>query len=55
EGSELHIITVAGEALCKDCEAMYNVARNEGACPKCGSRNKTILGGQEFVLREIGY
>ena len=54
EGSELNIISIPGEALCKECSAMYNVMRNEGRCPKCGSRSKTILGGQEFRLKEIG-
>ncbi|MBQ6150116.1 MAG: hydrogenase maturation nickel metallochaperone HypA [Mogibacterium sp.] len=54
EGSKLNIISVAGEALCKDCSAMYNVMREEGRCPKCGSRSKTILGGQEFKIKEIG-
>ena len=53
EGSELRIISVAGEALCKECSAMYNVVRNEGKCPKCGSRSKTILGGTEFRIKEI--
>lgn len=55
EGSELSIISVPGEALCKECSAMYNVMRNEGRCPKCGSRSKTILGGQEFRIKEIGF
>ena len=54
EGTELHIISDAGEALCKDCEAMYNVMRCEGVCPICGSRRKEILGGQDFLLKEIG-
>lgn len=54
EGSELKIISAPGEALCKECSAMYNVMREEGRCPKCGSRSKTILGGQEFKIKEIG-
>ena len=54
EGTELKIILDAGEALCKDCEAMYNVMRNQGICPNCGSRRKDILGGQDFLLKEIG-
>lgn len=53
-GSELKIRMIPGEALCNDCHALYNVMRNEGKCPKCQSRYKTILGGQELVLKEIG-
>ncbi|MDO4566465.1 MAG: hydrogenase maturation nickel metallochaperone HypA [Oscillospiraceae bacterium] len=55
EGAELRMRTVRGQALCRDCEALYNVLRCEGRCPKCGSREKTILGGQEFLIKEIAY
>lgn len=55
EGCELKMITARGEGLCLDCSAIYNVMRCEGRCPKCGSRYKKILGGQQFLLKEIGY
>lgn len=55
EGAELKMIRPRGEGLCTDCYAMYNVMENEGVCPKCGSRNKKILGGQQFSLKEIGF
>jgi hydrogenase nickel incorporation protein HypA/HybF len=46
---------VKGEALCKECKALYNVMKNEGKCPCCGSREKEVLGGQQFIVKEIGY
>lgn len=55
EGCQLKMIRVRGEALCRDCNALYNVMQNEGVCPKCGSRYKKILGGQQFTLKEIGF
>lgn len=55
DGCRLNIVKKRGEALCLDCNAIYNVMENEGRCPKCGSRFKKILGGQEFVLKEIGF
>lgn len=55
EGTDLNIISITGEAICNECSAMYNVMRCEGRCPKCGSRNKTILGGTEFRIKEIGF
>ena len=55
EGADLKMIRPRGEGLCLDCHAMYNVMANEGRCPKCGSRNKKILGGQQFLLKEIGF
>lgn len=55
EGCKLNLTTARGEALCTECHAMYNVMANKGICPKCGSRAKKILGGQELILKEIGY
>lgn len=46
---------VKGEALCGKCGALYNVLRAEGVCPKCRSRVKKILGGQEFLIKELIY
>ncbi len=54
EGSELKMDIVRGEAMCSDCHSLYNVMDQKGVCPKCGSRRKTILGGQEFKVKEIG-
>ncbi|MBQ9973133.1 MAG: hydrogenase maturation nickel metallochaperone HypA [Firmicutes bacterium] len=55
KNTELIIVTVKGQALCNECEALYNVMKNEGKCPNCGSREKSILGGQDFVVKHIGY
>ena len=52
--TELRINTVRGQALCADCQSLYNVMRQEGRCPRCGSREKKILGGQQFLVKEIG-
>ena len=53
--AQLKMIIVRGKALCLECGAMYNVMSQEGKCPKCGSRSKKILGGRQFLLKEIGY
>lgn len=55
DGAELRIQMVKGQALCSECQSLYNVMRNEGKCPKCGSREKKILGGQQFLVKDIGY
>ena len=52
--TELRINTVRGQALCADCQSLYNVMRQEGRCPRCGSPEKKILGGQQFLVKEIG-
>lgn len=40
--------------MCNECHSLYNVMKNKGVCPKCGSRSKTILSGTEFLLKDIG-
>lgn len=53
KGSELIINKIPGQGLCLDCNAMYNIMRLEGVCPKCKSRNKKVLGGRDFVIKNI--
>lgn len=55
EGCKLNMHIVPGEALCEACSSMYNVMKCEGKCPACGSRSKKILGGQQFLLKDIGF
>jgi Zn finger protein HypA/HybF involved in hydrogenase expression len=31
----------------------FAIVENEGICPSCGSVSKTVLSGQEFVIKEI--
>ena len=53
KNTRLEIRTIAGEGLCSECKCLYNIMRCEGICPRCSSRNKKILGGQEVRLRSI--
>ena len=53
KGSELVIRNIPGEGLCTDCNTLYNVMRFEGQCPKCKSRNKRIISGRDFVVKNI--
>lgn len=55
KNAELRMQIVKGEAICDECQSLYNVMKNEGCCPKCKSRSKKILGGQEFLIKDIGY
>lgn len=52
--SELKIDIVKGECMCNECHSLYNVMKNKGRCPKCGSRSKTVLSGTEFKVKDIG-
>lgn len=53
KNSELVIKEIPGEGLCMDCNTLYNVMRFEGQCPKCRSRNKKIISGRDFVVKNI--
>lgn len=53
--AELKMNIIKGQALCNECQTLYNVIKNEGCCPKCKSRDKEILGGQQFLVKDIGY
>lgn len=53
--STLKCIVVKGQATCNDCDAFYNVMKCQGIYPKCGSRNKTIISGQQFLVKNIEY
>lgn len=53
KNSELVIRVIPGEGLCLECNTLYNVMKCEGKCPRCKSREKKILGGREFILKNI--
>lgn len=55
EGCELKINVTKAEALCNECHTLYNVMSQKGKCPKCGSRDKTMIGGQEFMIKQLEY
>lgn len=51
--AKLSINMVPGLAECDDCDEIFNVVENKGHCPNCGSFEKTILSGKDFIIREI--
>ncbi len=52
-GSRLQIDVTPGNGLCEGCGKVYNIIENKGVCPACGSREKEILCGQEFNIKEL--
>ena len=53
ERSRLRIDVTPGNGLCEQCGQVYNIVENKGVCPKCGSREKEILCGREFNIKEL--
>jgi len=52
-GSKLIVNRITGMVKCRDCGKEYPVAEFNGYCPVCGSYDKDILCGDEFVIKEV--
>lgn len=48
--TKLVINVISGMA---ECNELFNVIEHEGYCPNCGSFEKTILSGKDFLIREM--
>lgn len=53
ENTKLKIEVLPGNGLCKKCQHVFNLLAHQGQCPKCGSKEWEILGGKEFMIKEI--
>jgi len=51
--AKLRIEIVPGDASCGTCGGIFNIIRNRGTCPACGSKGWELLSGKEFVIKEI--
>lgn len=53
KNAKLILHVVPGMAECDECNEVFNVVEHKGYCPNCGSFEKTILTGKDFLIREI--
>ena len=53
KNTKLILNIVPGMAECDECNEVFNVVEHKGYCPLCGSFEKTILTGRDFLIREI--
>lgn len=53
EHTRLRMEMIPGMAECNECDEIFNVVEHEGYCPNCGSFDKTVLSGRDFVIKEI--
>ena len=51
--TKLILNIIPGMAECDECNEVFNVVEHKGYCPNCGSFEKTILTGKDFLIREI--
>lgn len=53
QDTELKIEILPGNAICRDCGQVFGIVENKGLCPVCHGRNWEMLGGKEFMIKEI--
>lgn len=52
-GAELDIRDVPGVAWCMPCAARVPVARRHEPCPRCGSQQTVLQGGDDLSIQEL--
>lgn len=50
--TNLKIERLPGNAICKKCNKVFNPVENN-RCPACGSKERELLCGKEFIIKEI--
>lgn len=51
--TQLKIEIIPGNAICKECNKVFNLLENGKKCPKCGAQHWEVLSGKEFMIKEI--
>jgi len=51
--TKLKIEILPGNAICKKCNKVFNLLKSNNTCPNCGSKDREILSGKEFMIKEI--
>ncbi|MCT4563691.1 MAG: hydrogenase maturation nickel metallochaperone HypA [Maledivibacter sp.] len=51
--TKLEIEISPGNAICQKCDKVFNIIKNSGKCPNCGTKDCEILSGKEFMIKEI--
>lgn len=51
--TKLEIEILPGNALCPKCNCVFNLLANNSKCQNCGSESWDLLGGKEFMIKEI--
>ncbi len=51
--TKLKIEIIPANALCKNCQQVFNIMKNRSICPECESPEWGLLSGREFTIKEI--
>ncbi|WP_252250474.1 hydrogenase maturation nickel metallochaperone HypA [Clostridium sp. ZBS13] len=53
QDTKLEIEILPGNGICKECNTVFNIIKNNGKCSKCGGGYWEMLCGKEFMIKEI--
>ena len=53
QGAQLLIVITPGQAWCMQCSASVPVAQRGDACPRCGSHQLQVTGGDRMRVMDI--
>lgn len=53
QDTKLKIEILPGNGICKKCSKVFNLLDSDKKCPKCESKEWTLLSGREFMIKEI--
>lgn len=51
--TKLEIEVLPGNAICRECNKVFNLIENHNQCPHCKSQDWEIISGKEFFIKEI--
>ncbi len=51
--TKLKIEILPANAICLECNKVYNFINHKGKCPNCKSEKRDIISGKEFFIKEI--
>lgn len=51
--TRLKIEILPGNAICRECNKVFNLLENNNKCPSCESKEWELLCGKEFMIKEI--
>lgn len=53
QDTKLEIEILPGNVICKKCNTVFNLLKNNGKCPDCTNGYWELLSGKEFMIKEI--
>jgi hydrogenase nickel incorporation protein HypA/HybF len=53
QNTRLQIEILPGNGRCQNCGKVFNILENHKKCPACGGNTPEVLGGREFMIKEI--